>query len=86
MKGTGAGVHRHAVLHLAIRAELALELGDLRAEDEGRVLAHPIQRGEELVPDVAVLRLQIEVGHVHGGASQWRMRSVRSTSGRSSDQ
>ena len=61
----GAAVERHAVLRFAVGGEFLLKLGDLLAEDERRVAANPVERGEYLLAQFAILGFQIEIGNVH---------------------
>ena len=68
MQGARARVHGYAVLDAAEGRELLLEPRDLLAEDERRRPADAVQRGEDVLSEACVLRLQVEVGNLHGSA------------------
>src|SRR5207248_6727289 len=66
MQGARARVHGDAVLDAAVGRELLLEVRDLLAEDERGRSADAVERGEDVLAEARVLRLQVEVRDLHG--------------------
>src|SRR5438093_6105766 len=70
MQGARARVHGHAVLDATVCSELLLEARDLLAENERRRSADAVQRGQNVLSEAVVLRLQVEVRNFHGQCFQ----------------
>ena len=74
MQGARARVHGDAVLDAAVGRELLLEPRDLLAEDERGRPADAVQRGEDVLAEARVLRLQVEVRDLHGSPGVFYVR------------
>src|SRR5437660_2466701 len=61
MQGTRSRVHPDAMPHSTVIGKGLLEPLDFLAEDEGCLVADPINGGADLVTKIAVLRRQVEI-------------------------
>ena len=71
MQGRRSAAERDAMPRAAEIGELPLEGLHFRAHHERRILADAVERRQDFVPQLRVLRLQIENGNLHAMGTLW---------------